>query len=449
MCAMFPRALLLGLLLAPELLPQSLSPELPPGTLLLSRIKARVKQQFRHMPKYTCLETFERFHKAAGPKQVQKQADTVRVEVLFANDKEFFDSPGGHDFRESDPSRFIASGMIGNGMFASHVQSIFVDDNGLFQYAGEEDLNGRRAALFNFQVPILQSGYVIAVPGARASVAMAGRFWADPATYDLIRIEIGAAQIPAVLQIASVVTTVDYAQTRIGVEDTLLARAGSLKMLRESGEEAYDRFEFTNCRAYQSDSTISFDEPPSDTPVVSVNTTAAPAPSNAAAAKPQAVTAPLPAGLSVVIGLTSPLTDRAAVGELVEGKIVGNVPARGAIMIPNGALVHGRLRRMDRGTDGGGYYSIGLEFTEIDAAGTRLRFFADLVSVSASQGIDRTLLTKDVTEKALLGDGGSMQTRTTERVSVQDPPGVGSFFMRGTHFELPAGFRMVWKTRAM
>jgi hypothetical protein len=425
------RALVLCLVFTPEVRLQSLSPDLPPGVLLLSRIKARVIRQFVHMPEFTCLETLDRFHKPGGRKAVEKQLDTVRLEVLFAGKEEFFDSPGGRNFRESDPSKFIAAGMIGNGMFASHLKSIFVDDNGLFKYRGEEDLNGRRAARFDFHVPSLQDDYVISVPGARASVGVAGTFWADPVTYDLIRLTIDPDEIPPLLQTSQIVTTVDYAPTRIGADDALLAQTGTILLVRESGETAFDRFEFTHCRAYQAQSTLSFDDP-----------VLVPA-GGAAAATPHPPVQAIPAGLSVTIALTAPVTDSVMVGELIEGKVAGNVAARGVVVIPDGSLVHGRVRRLERFSESGGYFSIGLEFTDIDVGGTPLRFFADLQNVDETPALERAL----VSEQTQLG--AMSQLRSIDRITMPELPGVGSFFMRGVHFEIPAGFRMIWKTREM
>jgi hypothetical protein len=49
------------------------------------------------------------------------------------------------------------------------------------------------------------------------------------------------------------------------------------------------------------------------------------------------------------------------------------------------------------------------------------------------------------TPTALTHGGSSAGTRTENR-RVLDPPGVASFFVRGTHVTLSKGLRMVWKT---
>jgi hypothetical protein len=81
-----------GFLYCALLAPFTAAPQdLPPGVLLVSRVKARVKEQMAHMPQYTCLETFERSRKRAGPKGELTSQDAVRLEVLFTGKKEFFD----------------------------------------------------------------------------------------------------------------------------------------------------------------------------------------------------------------------------------------------------------------------------------------------------------------------------------------------------------------------
>jgi len=87
----------------------------------------------------------------------------------------------------------------------------------------------------------------------------------------------------------------------------------------------------------------------------------------------------------------------------------------------------------------GGYFVVGLEFTEIEAAGERYRFFADLENLGRVSGADFTLVTDTTRNKQVAG--------TTEILSLPPVPGVGLFFVRGRNLELPAGFRMSWKTR--
>jgi hypothetical protein len=446
-----PSSALLLLALAAPLCAQSPSPELPPGVLLGARIRQRVKQRFAHIPEYTCLETLHRFTGVAS-KNAPKQIDTVRMEVLVAGREELFDSPGGRNFKESNPGKFIASGFIGNGMFAGYLENIFMLGNGLFQYRGEDDLEGRRAARFDFRVPSLLGGTVVEVPGARAIVGVAGTFWADPVTYDLIRLKIEAVDIPPILQMSQMTLIIDYAPMRIGEAEELLPQSGDMLMLRETGELHDNRFDFTHCREYQAESAISFD----DSGARPASTSGSSTPS----AGPIAERA-LPAGLTVTIALSAPISERSAVGDLVEGKLVGNVAGRGGnVIVSDGTPVKGRIRLLETAPEETDYFSIGLEFTHIDAAPAPFRFFATLVSSDPLVGSDHEATTKNSTPAppaAELHDlilvPGSMSgppatgSVIEQRFTHPELPGVGFFFLRAAHIAIPAGFRMVWKTR--
>ncbi len=98
---------------------------LPPGILLLSRVKRHVKQELEHLPEYTCLETVQRFGLSAAnmrekPKAGKKEQpggkfqldpiDTVRLEILYSGNKELYSSPGGSHFREENLSSFVVGG---------------------------------------------------------------------------------------------------------------------------------------------------------------------------------------------------------------------------------------------------------------------------------------------------------------------------------------------------
>ena len=171
-------------------------------------------------------------------------------------------------------------------------------------------------------------------------VAWSGTFWADPVTFDLIRLEVRADEIPPLLEINDAITTMEYARTRIGQADVLLPQTGELRLLGTSGEESLAHVEFTHCRSFQTETSISFAEPDSPQGL------AQPIPATPNhSAPPVAGTLLLPAGLTVTIALDAPVTDRAAVGELIEGHVVGNVLFHGKALIPAAATVHGRIRR--------------------------------------------------------------------------------------------------------
>src|SRR5437016_8607690 len=97
--------------LAGVAIPQDL---LPPGVLLLSRIKRHVKEELERLPNISCLETVERQYRPAGGKL--RLLDTIRLEVLTNGDQEFYASPGDRRFSQQHPISYAGGGALGDGL---------------------------------------------------------------------------------------------------------------------------------------------------------------------------------------------------------------------------------------------------------------------------------------------------------------------------------------------
>jgi hypothetical protein len=90
----------------------------------------------------------------------------------------------------------------------------------------------------------------------------------------------------------------------------------------------------------------------------------------------------------------------------------------------------------------GGYFTAGIEFTDIDVAGVSTRFFATPESAAPIPGFQMELETTSTIH-------GRTNRVVSERIRASTLPGVGTFFMRGAHFEVPKGWKTVWKTQAL
>jgi hypothetical protein len=294
-------------------------------------------------------------------------------------------------------------------------------------------------------------GFTISMIGGVGTVGQEGSFLVDPQSLDLIRMESRAAEIPPFLPLVGTTLDVTYARTRIGEYNVLLAQQADLHLIKTNGEESYNRSEFTHCRAFAAHSAIRFDpeaedaaEPrPSDRPK-------APSPVSGAS---EAV----PAFLPVTLLLTTPITEKDAVGTLIQAKVSGDVVRKGEIVIPNGSLVRGRIRRLERYSRDSDTllrsvvlynkadFIVGLEFTEIDVNGGSLRFYADFLRMDRGPGI-RPTLSELVAVRSHVGSGDNVR-EWSETITLPKLPGVASFFVRGMTFTVPSGFRMVWRTR--
>jgi hypothetical protein len=415
------------------------SDDLAPEVLMLARVKAHMRHEIVRIPNFTCVESLERYHKDAGSKTTMKPLDTLQLEVAHIGGRELFSWLGDRNFKEDNPSMFVGGGMIGNGIFVSHLRSLFVDDNGLFQYRGEVDLGGRRAACYSFQIPLRMSGYEIRIVGAGGTVGTKGLFWVDPQSLDLIRLEIHADEIPPTLPLVDAITTIDYARVRVGTTDVLMPQTSDMQLIEFSGEESRNVVEFTHCRSFNTESSISFTSADSPTPAASAERVPT----------PPDVQDTVPGGLLVSIFLTTPITEQATVGQMVEAKVSGDVRYKNQIVIPDGSVVRGRVRRLEHNSQPEDHFIVALEFSEIESGALLLRFFADLQSIDQAGQIEWFLSKSSGYYSNDLKFGGRSERTKTEQTRLFDLPGVGSFFVRGSRFTLPKGLRMTWKTRAL
>ena len=246
-------------LLGPGVLPAQ---DLPDWVLQLSRAKRHARPNFERIPNYACLQTVERFDK--GPRDSAfRLIDTLHLEVAFVGGKELFAQAGG-SFKAETPSDIISTGTFGTGAFTSTARNLFVLDASRPTGWAREYRDGKPEALrFDFEIsqmkgPLtLQTGSVTAVVGER------GSFWVDPESLDLLEIEDHAVDIPPELLMIDSRTNIRYAKVRIGSSDVILPRTAEMLVLRSSGGISRNVSEFSGCREYGSESTITFgDDPP-------------------------------------------------------------------------------------------------------------------------------------------------------------------------------------------
>jgi hypothetical protein len=236
--------------------------DLPDWVLQLSRAKHHARSNFERLPNYACFQTVERFDK--GPRdRVFRPLDTLHLEVAFVGGKELYARGGGH-FDAESPSDLISTGAFGTGTFTSTARNLFVLDASRPTGWSREYRDGKPEALrFDFEIsqmkgPLtLQTGSVTAVVGER------GSFWVDPESLDLLEIEDHAVDIPPELLMIDSQTNIRYAKVRIGSSDVILPRTAEMLVLRSSGGISRNVSEFSGCREYGSESTITFgDDPP-------------------------------------------------------------------------------------------------------------------------------------------------------------------------------------------
>jgi hypothetical protein len=320
----------------------------------LAKIRTRMIFNLNHQPNYTCVETIER---SSRPKATHKfkVLDTLRLEVGLVDGREMFAWPGSKKFDDMDVTKLVPRGAIGNGNFSTHAQALFTSNVATFQYLGPQDLKGKKTIRFDYNVPQMLSGYRIRVAAASAIVGYHGSFYANPATFNLERLEVIADQLPLELMLSLAQDKINYAMTRIGDADFLLPAESELTMVDSDGGENQNHVRFTACRQFTGESVLTFGDAPS-------SSDAEPIPTREF---------DLPPGLVVELVTTKDIDLKtAAIGDPVYARIDHDVKQKGQMVIPKGATAMGRIVRIEKSED---YTVLGVLFPEIEGPGILAR----------------------------------------------------------------------------
>jgi hypothetical protein len=413
-----------------------------PDVMLLARIQSHMREELSNLPNYTCLETIVRFQ--GGSRRELRPLDTVRLEVFYSDHREWYGAPGSRNLSKDNPRQLIGRGMIGTGEFAIALGNI-LGGVATITSRGEEALGGRTVLKYDFHLPRFLDRFEISLPGGTGTVGEEGSFWADPHSLDFVRLESHADEIPSDLPLRAAGAKVDYARTRIGGRDVLVPQQAELHIVRSTGQESFNRLEFTHCRAFSAQSAVSFDSESQEP--------GKPLPPNAPAfaparpsQDPSQAPSQVPDRLLITLQLTTPITEHDVVGTPIEARTVGDVRRKGKIVIPDGAVVRGRIRRLERAdANGRPAFLVALEFTNVEASAGPLPFYADLLRVDRGPGI-RPVLSERVTLPCGAGEGCQSGDLT---FTVPELPGVASWSVSGITFTVPRGFRMAWRTRGI
>lgn len=370
----------------------------------VQKIRVRMAFHLTHQPNYTCLETIERSFR---PSQAQKfkPVDTLRLEVALVDGKEMFGWPGSRSFEDSDVTKLVNSGAIGSGDFGAHAKALFSSRIANFHYRGVVTFRGKDAIKVDYDVPQMLSGYTLKVGRASAIVGYHGTFYADAATYDVIRIEVMVDSIPPLLALSATSDVIEYAAVRIGAGDFLLPSESELHMIGLGGAENANRMTFSSCKEFLGESVLTFEEP-------------VPAKPEASPVAPRQFD--LPKGLDFYITLTEELDlASAAIGDPVHARLGQDLKYNGEVLVRKGAAVRGRLMHLEKHDN---YSVVGIRFNEIDAPGIEARFQGGLTQIFGASPVRGRI------------------------VLPQKLPGEGIFAVPSSQTRLARGCMMYWRS---
>jgi hypothetical protein len=244
--------------------------------------------------------------------------------------------------------------------------------------------------------------------------------------------------IPAPLQLARISIQIDYETRTSGDSRATRTQHSLMEVVTSSGEIHRDEIDFTHCRQFAA-----------ETKLVTGNADDAPLKEEQMPRQSNA----LPADLDIRLQLQSPIDVRtASVGDPIMAVVESDVKDGKRILIPKGAHVSGRIRRLERRAGPPDYILAGLEFSDIAVAEESWRFIARLQSIDAMDGIttehhDRKEA-RIVNQPHGVGTGGTIETRISE--SFDSPlAGVGYLYLSSDAVKVPAGLHMRWRSESL
>ena len=323
---------------------------------VLMRVRDRILAHAQRIPNHTCVETIVRdwYEFAAGTaprscddllgrrKKARPDAllrlsstDRIRLDVALTDSHEIFSWPGAGKFQDGYINELVPTGAIGSGGFAASLVAIFEAVDPQFAFEGEKTVDGRRLFEYSFDVSETNSHYQVRAEKVWLNTGYTGTLLADPATSDLVQLNLRTQELPKSTNTCEVNTTLNYSSVRLNDGDYILPSLVRERFINHNGSEAANAITFSNCREFRAESTLRFDGSSEHSPA---SVSAGPNPLD------------LPASLPVTIELTSSIdVDHAGAGDMITGRLAAPIldAQKKNVLIPKGALLEGRLMRVE------------------------------------------------------------------------------------------------------
>jgi hypothetical protein len=412
----------------------------PDPTDVLARARDIVLSRVDRLPNYTCVQTINRnYFKASSapascdkmigerikkpPSQQLEATDRLRLDVKVSEGTEVGSWAGANKFDSRSIVDIVETGPIGTGPFGTLMSDIFSNDGASFQYMGKASGNEATLLEYRFQVPLKSSHYLIRAGQSWVPTAYDGQIWIDSSSFEVKRLRVRTGELPPETQSCEATSAVDYQIMKVGTGEALIPHVSVLHFLLRDGSENESITTYSNCHEFHGESTIHFEDMPE----------------TAAAGAKAAEARVIPAGVTVILTLETPIdSDTAAAGDIIEAKVSKNVyfGKHKEVAIPADALVRGRLTLMQHRIGENGRFEIGILLESIEIKGAETPFYAKL---------DRS---QEIANAQRLERGGLLHGANVWLPPPGQSPMVGNFVFptSNSRYVVPRGYEFRWLT---
>lgn len=412
------------------------APILSPGKRYWEMAATTNAATLQRLHRYTCIQHVNRYV-ATRRDRFLRRADTVRLQVSTLGEEERYALPGDKE-TVSNPRELVPTGMVGTGAFQGYMRTIFLHRAlEKLEFLGADGKGPQSLLRFRFVLNTKTDPLLVQIGKSSASVPGRGEFWVHPSDMLVRRIAIESAEPIRTLNVRRVLYVMDWAPVTTSAGSSLLPQSTEMWMVFQNGEVSRNDITLAQCREFQAESRINFgtegDQPftlPNDEEDDEVT-----------------VEGYLPSNMNLEIEMQDviPLAT-ASVGDTFRARLSKPVMRRRSVLLPQGAEVLGRIRRLDHFEEPVPHTLAWLEFTVVNHQGTEYTFLADMVGRDELPGLIervpgiKTLAAVDA--RAF----GSYQSLSNSEPTYRSVPGVGSFVFQGELPTIPVGYHTRWKT---
>jgi len=286
--------------------------------------------------------------------------DRLHVEVAIFDGQQLFSWPGAGEFLFQGLDEMTGTGTSGAGEFGSFAISFLSDsDPASLRYRGLREWEAQQVAEYSYVVPLVSSHYLIKLGKDRFErAAYQGRIFFGTRIGDLRRLLISVPSPPAGSGVVQARVDTTYEPQANTADLDLYPLESTLAMALVGGNRAVNQTKYQRCHLFTSESKLLFDAPigVADDPPE---------------AKP--ARALLPSGLSVQSVMLTPVDSRTSyAGDLFDARVVESVKKDKHILIPKGAVLHGRIVAVEQQYYPRVFARVCLKFNSMEFAGKTL-----------------------------------------------------------------------------
>ncbi len=395
---------------------------------VLERIRAGVRQQLTTVSNYTCVENVDRtylletFANRSGCENPERRPnhlymhDRLRLDVAVSEGREIFSWHGGKSFSSKGIDDVVQSGPISSGSFVGYLRNIFFVPGVAIRFTGHVLNANEDVYTFYYVVPRRNSLYQVGAKNKRWTVPFHGQFTGSGTTYQLRSLQVIADDAPPESGICNAGSEIEYQFLTISGKAALIPKSYVLDMGSTNRLYTISRSDYTQCREFRGESTLSFDvndqTAKQETPIIHDEW--------------------LPAGTTLHVRLRTPVDDRTSfTGDPVEGELADSLKVKGSnITIPKGAALSGVITRLEFYPEPFNHYLMSIRFGRLTFGPNS--FLLDAVPKSSSA--DRSAL--------LSVYGGHIPSYLQEDLEN------GLFVWESRHLHKDQHFVADWRTKA-